>query len=849
MSARPRTSKRRRRSRRPAATGHSSSRLRPPATGTGAPAIAAIERREGEREDLYAAARSLIAGARREQLIALAHQAGELPGVHHAYTAQRALITGAIEGAGALPTPLLPAAYVAIAELGLIALQREAREPLLLNLTGMALYELWALDAAQELFAAALRLDPQLASARSNEEALARRRRRLAGRRAPALHRDVAQLEGRAIELARSAQPAHGMTLALCMIVRDEERVLARCLESVRDAVDELVVVDTGSRDATIDIARSFGARVIEVPWEDSFAAARNVSFDAARSDWLLYLDADETLVAEDRELLRALCGRTWREAFYVQETNLTGSLRSGTAFTNDALRVFRNRAEYRFEGRIHEQIAKRLPAHLPERIERSAVRIEHDGYLAEMREDRDKSARNLALLQKEAEEGADSAFVHFNLGTTYASGDEPGRAVEEFAYAWRLVAQEPQLERFPFAPSLASWYAAALCACGREREAIALAEQALVHFPEHTDLVLRQANAHAALGDSERALALAQRCLEMGDSDPKLAGTRGSGGFLARTLIGRILLARGEAQGAAAALSQALAEGSSYLEPVEPLVTALLAAGRSPEQALAALEEALGALPGVARFLAAGALLAGGHAEPAAAQLEILLAEEEDSRVRLALAEAQLYSHNYPAAARTAAGIAPEDPLAQAACRSELRALVLAGSEPVAQALARAGRAGLDERQLAAYRLWWALEGGAERAEGQPPPAGEELLAALGVLLDLREYRRFERLLPALADCDLEPTQRRHRLAELYLRHGFAKSAAREWMEICAREPDAQALYGLAVIASAQGMSEQAAELARQALARDPGSDGARSLLEELRRAPVQPPTGALRA
>src|SRR5205807_2544463 len=81
-----------------------------------------------------------------------------------------------------------------------------------------------------------------------------------------------------------------GLSLTLCMIVRDEESMLPRCLEAVKDAVDEIVVVDTGSTDGTVAIAESFGAKVLHHEWSGDFAAARNVSFDAATSDWIVYL-------------------------------------------------------------------------------------------------------------------------------------------------------------------------------------------------------------------------------------------------------------------------------------------------------------------------------------------------------------------------------------------------------------------------------------------------------------------------------------------------------------------------------------------------------------------------------
>ena len=132
-----------------------------------------------------------------------------------------------------------------------------------------------------------------------------------------------------------------------------------------------MIVVDTGSTDRTVEIAESFGARVLHHAWDGDFAAARNVVLDAATGDWLMYLDADEVLVDGDGPRLRELLGRTWREAFFLTETNHTGDLEDGTAVTHNALRMFRNRPEYRFEGRVHEQFAHKLPAYLPERLER----------------------------------------------------------------------------------------------------------------------------------------------------------------------------------------------------------------------------------------------------------------------------------------------------------------------------------------------------------------------------------------------------------------------------------------------------------------------------------------------
>src|SRR5262245_26667700 len=107
-------------------------------------------------------------------------------------------------------------------------------------------------------------------------------------------------------------------SVSLCMIVRDEEEVLGRCLASVADVVDEIIIVDTGSRDRTPAIARTFGARVEPFRWRDDFAAASNQSFSLATSDWILWLDADDVLLPEARDGLAALKARLERDVYYL---------------------------------------------------------------------------------------------------------------------------------------------------------------------------------------------------------------------------------------------------------------------------------------------------------------------------------------------------------------------------------------------------------------------------------------------------------------------------------------------------------------------------------------------------
>ncbi|HEU4701867.1 MAG TPA: glycosyltransferase family 2 protein, partial [Conexibacter sp.] len=345
---------------------------------------------------------------------ALFAQTGDVADVHARYAARTKLVEAALRAGQAADRARVPAIYLAAARATVALLEEEPREPVLLNYAGVLLYELWSLDGAAALFAAARRLDPELANVSRNLDEVARRRK---GGLAPAFPRAISialtELARRARRVADRARPAEGQRLSLCMIVKDEEEMLPRCLAAAAPAVDEIVIVDTGSSDRTIEIAREFGAIVIEREWTGSFSEARNVSFDAASGDWLMFLDADEVLVEEDVERLRRLSGKTWREAFYLTEISYTGELGDGTAATHTALRVFRARPEYRFSGSLHEQIAETLPLHIPERIEATDIRVEHFGYLGAVRDAKEKSRRNVELLLRQRDAGQADPFLH----------------------------------------------------------------------------------------------------------------------------------------------------------------------------------------------------------------------------------------------------------------------------------------------------------------------------------------------------------------------------------------------------------------------------------------------------
>lgn len=149
------------------------------------------------------------------------------------------------------------------------------------------------------------------------------------------------------------------VTVSLCMIVRDEEAVLARCLDSVRDLVDEIIIVDTGSADDTKAIAGRYTDNVFDFEWVDDFSAARNNSFERADCDYCLWLDADDVLLPPDREKFARLKAELSPETDVVMLPYHVGFDESGNVnFSYYRERLVRNSPDYRWKGAVHETIA-----------------------------------------------------------------------------------------------------------------------------------------------------------------------------------------------------------------------------------------------------------------------------------------------------------------------------------------------------------------------------------------------------------------------------------------------------------------------------------------------------------
>ncbi|MGR3175664.1 MAG: tetratricopeptide repeat-containing glycosyltransferase family 2 protein [Candidatus Scalindua sp.] len=221
-------------------------------------------------------------------------------------------------------------------------------------------------------------------------------------------------------------------TISLCMIVKDEEEFLPRCLDSVKDYVDEMIIVDTGSTDRTVEIAKSFGAKVYHHTWENSFSKARNYSLKYATCDWILYLDADEELSKEDAPRLKELVkNNNYTTISLVIKNKFEDSTQESYA---NMIRLFKNFNGIYYEGIVHNTIK------YSGKCLESSLSIIHHGYNLSGNKMEEKFLRTATLLKEQIKADPHNPIPHRYLGISYMGVKMYDEAIEESKTALRLA-------------------------------------------------------------------------------------------------------------------------------------------------------------------------------------------------------------------------------------------------------------------------------------------------------------------------------------------------------------------------------------------------------------------------
>jgi tetratricopeptide (TPR) repeat protein len=232
-------------------------------------------------------------------------------------------------------------------------------------------------------------------------------------------------------------------TLSLCMIVRDEENFLPTCLESVKDYVDEIIVVDTGSTDRTVEIATKYNAKIYHHPWENSFSKARNYSLSYATCDWVLILDADEEVEKEDACKLREVINDNGVNVinlpvFYKPKGGQNLSVSSSE-------RIFKNFLSIHYEGIVHNSLKHSGPS------KNVNIRLYHYGYHQGEEQMEKKFKRTSTLLKKQINDDPENPIPHHYLAISYLDRKKNNECIKEALEAIRLFEVQNSNSQFRF--------------------------------------------------------------------------------------------------------------------------------------------------------------------------------------------------------------------------------------------------------------------------------------------------------------------------------------------------------------------------------------------------------------
>ena len=288
-----------------------------------------------------------------------------------------------------------------------------------------------------------------------------------------------------------------GKLISAAMIVRNEERFLEGCLESLRGVVDEVVVVDTGSSDTSKDIALSSGARVFDFPWNGSFADARNEALARSEGRWILYIDADERFVSGGRAAVEKELSRPGYAAHTVKFHPITGY----TSYRE--YRIFLNDPRIRFEGVIHESMVAGMNNAAEEdglAIGDSPFSIIHIGYDGELTH---KHERNLPLLVKQIENDPGRMYLRWQLGVAMKGlGD-----VEGAERAWTEALGMTRAKGPNVTHEDSHVYYEMICLLAERGEDVGpLLDEALALFPDNYLFIWTRAKALVQKGRFEEA-------------------------------------------------------------------------------------------------------------------------------------------------------------------------------------------------------------------------------------------------------------------------------------------------------------------------------------------------------
>lgn len=228
------------------------------------------------------------------------------------------------------------------------------------------------------------------------------------------------------------------MKISACIITKNEEKNIEKCLSSLNALVDEKIVVDTGSTDNTIDIAKKNGAILYNYTWNNNFSDARNYAISKAKGDWIIFLDADEYLYEDSINKFKDIINQCDKSSIDCIFTLLNNLNLSNNQFINSApvVRAFRNDPNIKYKGAIHE-VMVRMDKPMKKCDATADIKIIHTGYSSDLHKQKEKGQRNLELLLIEFKKDPESADICFYISESYMMMNLNKEAIK---YAYKVI-------------------------------------------------------------------------------------------------------------------------------------------------------------------------------------------------------------------------------------------------------------------------------------------------------------------------------------------------------------------------------------------------------------------------
>lgn len=319
------------------------------------------------------------------------------------------------------------------------------------------------------------------------------------------------------------------LPISVCMIAKNEEKKIERCLASLAPYGFEIVVIDTGSTDRTKELASKYTNCIYDFDWIDDFSAARNFSLQKASNDWIFMMDCDEWIKSIDVEELEYFRKHLSHAVGSVSRENLTGTPEKH-GMTVDQTERFFNRKRYHYTGIIHEQVTPKFAKNFEAFLLNTT--IGHDGYLMTEEERAHKSRRNVTLLEKELERNPNNPYTLYQLGKGYEIIDDLKQAC---IYYEKALQYNPDPE-LAYVQALVIAYGEDLLATGQITKALEF-EGIYEEFATTADFVYLMGMIYLKNERYEQALEQFEKALTFSSAHKVGANT-----FLSYYEIGRIL-------------------------------------------------------------------------------------------------------------------------------------------------------------------------------------------------------------------------------------------------------------------------------------------------------------------